>query len=97
MAEDVWILGISMTKFGKHPDKDIVDLASQAAFGALTDAGIGMRDVGVLAAGRYADLIAVSGDPLKDVKTLESVDFVMKGGSVVRSGGATGTSAKEKP
>ena len=51
MAEDVWILGISMTKFGKHPDEDNFDLAAQAAFGALADAGIGMRDVGVLAAG----------------------------------------------
>jgi acetyl-CoA acyltransferase len=51
MAEDVWILGISMTKFGKHPDEDNFDLAAQAAFGALADAGIGMPDVGVLAAG----------------------------------------------
>jgi acetyl-CoA acyltransferase len=51
MAEDVWILGISMTKFGKHPEKDNIDLASEAAFGALADAGIGLRDVGVLAAG----------------------------------------------
>jgi acetyl-CoA acyltransferase len=51
MAEDVWILGISMTKFGKHPDEDNFDLAAQAAFAALADAGIGMRDVGVLAAG----------------------------------------------
>jgi hypothetical protein len=31
MAEDIWILGIHMTKFGKHPDKDTVDLASEAA------------------------------------------------------------------
>ena len=51
MAEDVWILGISMTKFGKHPDEDNIDLAAQAAFGALADAGVGMKDVGVLAAG----------------------------------------------
>ena len=26
MSDDVWILGIRMTKFGKHPDKDTVDL-----------------------------------------------------------------------
>ena len=51
MAEDVWILGISMTKFGKHPDKDTVDLASDAALGALADGGVTMKDVGVLAAG----------------------------------------------
>ena len=29
-TDDVWILGIHMTKFGKHPDKDLVDLASEA-------------------------------------------------------------------
>jgi acetyl-CoA acyltransferase len=50
-AEDVWILGIDMTKFGKHPDKDTVDLASEAVLGALADGGISMRDVGVMAAG----------------------------------------------
>ena len=33
MADDIWILGIHMTKFGKHPDKDTVDLAAEAAHG----------------------------------------------------------------
>src|SRR5215475_1320883 len=51
MADDVWILGIYMTKFGKHPDKDTVDLAAEAAQGALTDGGVTMREMGVLAAG----------------------------------------------
>jgi acetyl-CoA acyltransferase len=51
MTDDVWILGITMTKFGKHPDLDIVDLAAQAAQGALRDAGVSMNDIGVLAAG----------------------------------------------
>jgi acetyl-CoA acetyltransferase len=51
MAEDVWVLGITMTKFGKHKDKDVIDLASEAALGALSDAGVGMREIGVLAAG----------------------------------------------
>src|SRR5438309_5082078 len=51
MAEDIWILGIHMTKFGKHPDKDTVDLAAEAATGALSDAGVTMKDIGVLAAG----------------------------------------------
>jgi acetyl-CoA acyltransferase len=50
-ADDVWILGIQMTKFGKHPDKDTVDLAAEAAMGALSDAGVTMKDIGVLAAG----------------------------------------------
>jgi acetyl-CoA acyltransferase len=50
-SDDLWILGISMTKFGKHPDKDIVDLASEAALSALDDGGVAMRQMGVLAAG----------------------------------------------
>jgi acetyl-CoA acyltransferase len=51
MSEDVWILGINMTKFGKHPDKDTVDLASDATLAALADAGVSMKDIGVIAAG----------------------------------------------
>ncbi|MGV0602866.1 thiolase family protein, partial [Mycolicibacterium pulveris] len=50
-SDDVWILGIRMTKFGKHAHLDTVDLAAEAALGALADAGITMADVGVLAAG----------------------------------------------
>ena len=42
-SDDIWILGIAMTKFGKHSDKDIVDLGSEAAIAALADAGVGAR------------------------------------------------------
>ena len=48
---DVWILGISMTKFGKRPDTDVVGLGAEAVRSALTDAEISMRDVDILAAG----------------------------------------------
>jgi len=41
--------------------------------------------VGVIAPGAWADLIAVSGDPLRDVRVLEDVRFVMKGGKVARA------------
>ncbi len=51
MAENVWILGITMTKFGKHTDKDVVDLASEAAMGALADGGVTMGEMGIMAAG----------------------------------------------
>jgi acetyl-CoA acyltransferase len=51
MTDPVWIVGISMTKFGKHPDKDLVDLASEAALGALADAGVTIDDIQVIAAG----------------------------------------------
>jgi acetyl-CoA acetyltransferase len=51
MADNVWILGIHMTDFGKHRDKDTLDLGSEAVLGALADAGVTMRDIGVLASG----------------------------------------------
>ena len=41
-------------------------------------------EIGVLEKGRFADVIAVSGNPLDDLRTLQSVKFVMKGGVVVR-------------
>ena len=40
--------------------------------------------IGVVAPGAYADIVAVSGDPLHDIKALESVQFVMKDGQVFR-------------
>ncbi|MFI5953234.1 thiolase family protein [Cryptosporangium sp. NPDC051539] len=58
MSENVWIVGIQMTKFGKHKDKDVLDLGAEAALGALADAGLTMKDVGVIGAG---NLIGDSG------------------------------------
>jgi acetyl-CoA acetyltransferase len=65
MADDIWILGITMTKFGKHPDKDTIDLASEAALGALADAGVTMQDIGVLAAGNLMESAAGIGQQLQ--------------------------------
>ena len=44
------------------------------------------KDVGAIAVGRYADIIAVVGDPTSDVRLLEKVDTVIKGGVVVKGG-----------
>jgi len=65
MADDVWILGIHMTKFGKHPDLDPVDLASEAALAALADGGVTMKDMGVLAAGNLMGAAAGIGQQLQ--------------------------------
>ena len=65
MADDVWILGINMTKFGKHPDLDPVDLASEAALAALADGGVTMKDMGVLAAGNLMGAAAGIGQQLQ--------------------------------
>jgi imidazolonepropionase-like amidohydrolase len=42
-------------------------------------------DIGSLEKGKYADIVAVSGDPLKDISEMQRVKFVMKGGKVVRN------------
>jgi imidazolonepropionase-like amidohydrolase len=47
---------------------------------------LGVTDRGVIARGKLADLIAVRGNPLDDVRTLEKVVWVMKGGVVYKSG-----------
>ncbi len=65
MSDDIWILGIIMTKFGKHPDKDVVDLASEAAMGALKDGGVTMKDMGILAAGNLMNASAGIGQQLQ--------------------------------
>ena len=65
MANDVWILGIRMTKFGKHPDKDTVDLAAEATLGALADGGVTIKDVDVLAAGNLLGAGAGIGQQLQ--------------------------------
>ncbi len=64
-SDEVWILGIQMTKFGKHPDLDSVDLAAQAATAALSDAGVTMADIGVLAAGNLMNANASIGQQLQ--------------------------------
>lgn len=69
-----------MVEWGMKPVEAI-----QAATVSAADL-LGWSDkVGTLETGHYADVIAVSGDPTADVRTLESVKFVMKGGVVARN------------
>lgn len=69
-----------MVKFGLSPMQAI-----QAATVNGADL-LGWSDtVGSISAGKYADIIAVTNDPLQDVKVLENVQFVMKGGEVYKN------------
>jgi imidazolonepropionase-like amidohydrolase len=69
-----------MVEWGMKP----LDAIQAATTHAADLIGWGEK-VGTLEKGRYADLIAVEGDPLADVRTLEKVKFVMKGGAVARN------------
>jgi imidazolonepropionase-like amidohydrolase len=64
-----------------------LDVLRAATLNSADLLGLGDR-IGAIEAGKLADLIAVDGDPLKDVKDLQHVRFVMKGGQVVRNDGA---------
>jgi imidazolonepropionase-like amidohydrolase len=44
-----------------------------------------IKDLGTVETGKFADLVAVKGDPLKDINELKKVKFVMKGGKVVKN------------
>jgi imidazolonepropionase-like amidohydrolase len=62
--------------------------AAQAIQSATATASqmMGWQDqIGSVEKGKYADIIAVSGDPLQDITELQRVKFVMKGGEVVRN------------
>ena len=59
--------------------------AIQAATANAADLLGWSERVGQLSAGHLADLVAVSGDPLRDITELERVKFVMKGGVVYRN------------
>jgi imidazolonepropionase-like amidohydrolase len=69
-----------MVKYGMTPAQAIRSATSAAAdlLGMSTE-------VGTIAAGKYADIVAIKGNPLADVTLLQKIDFVMKGGEVYRS------------
>ena len=72
-----------MVKYGMTPLEAIRSATLNAA------EALGRGDVGVVEKGRYADLVAVKGDPLADVAVLEDVAVVIKGGEVVKDLAAT--------
>ncbi|HET9529776.1 MAG TPA: amidohydrolase family protein [Blastocatellia bacterium] len=68
-----------MVRWGMSPAQAILAATSVAA------EMLGMsKEIGSIEAGKYADIIAVAGDPLSNISTLEDVKFVMKGGKVIK-------------
>ena len=70
---------------GGQPASDALISATSRAAESL---GLG-RQIGAIAPGLEADIIAVRGNPLSDITALKQVSFVMKGGTVVRHDGTT--------
>jgi imidazolonepropionase-like amidohydrolase len=70
-----------MVEWGMTPMEAI-----QAATKNAAEALDRTADLGAIAPGRYADLIAVDRDPLQDIRTLETVAVVIKGGEIVKGG-----------
>lgn len=68
-----------MVQYGMTPAQAIQTATANAA------EALGRKDIGIIEAGRYADIVAVNGNPVQDVTLLEQVDFVMKGGVVVKN------------
>lgn len=68
-----------MVKYGMTPAQAI-----RAATSSAADLIGRAKDVGTLEPGKFADVIAVTADPLQNVRVLENVGFVMKGGVVVK-------------
>ncbi|MGE8186913.1 amidohydrolase family protein [Pseudomonas sp. NPDC086278] len=67
-----------MVKYGMTPMQAI-----QSATVVAADLLNWKQDVGAISAGRYADIIAVDGDPIANISILENVPVVMKGGAIV--------------
>ena len=78
--------GLNGHEFGKMVEMGLSPLQAIQA-GTVNAADLlGWSDrVGTLEPGKYADLIAIQGDPLTNVHVLENVSFVMKGGEVVKN------------
>ena len=71
-----------MVEFGMTPMQALQAASINAAILLRKD-----QDIGSIAAGRYADMIAVEGNPLEDISLIENVSFVMKGGEIVKQNG----------
>ena len=77
--------GINAQEFGLMVDLGMAPAAALRASGPMAAELLGLSaDIGTLEKGKEADVVAVSGDPLKDIHATENVLFVMKGGKIVK-------------
>ena len=77
--------GTQVNQFGIFVKAGMKPLAAIRTATSVDAALLGVTDRGTLEAGKLADLVAVAGDPSRDIAAMEKVFFVMKGGAVVRN------------
>ena len=80
MSDNVYIVGVGMTRFGKHPDRDATDLGAEASLAAIRDAGIDPREIeasycghvyeGMAMGQRVLAHIGIAGIPLTNVENV---------------------------
>jgi imidazolonepropionase-like amidohydrolase len=81
-----------MVKYGLTPERALRSATGDAAALLGRDG-----DVGRIAPGCYADVIALGADPMQDVRALETVGFVMKGGRIIKNElTATGSTGRQR-
>jgi imidazolonepropionase-like amidohydrolase len=71
-----------MVKYGMTPIQAIRAATTTAA--ELLEM---KNEIGSVSAGKFADIVALKGDPLSDISLLQKIDFVMKGGQVIKAAG----------
>jgi imidazolonepropionase-like amidohydrolase len=73
---------VFMVRYGMTPMQAI-----QAATSSAADLLGRSKEIGSIKVGKYADMVAVAGDPLTDVRLLENIQFVMKDGKIYKQAG----------
>jgi imidazolonepropionase-like amidohydrolase len=100
----VTVLGTGSQGAAWREGSNALEFTALVEFGGMTPAGAlqagtinaatemrWQNDIGSITKGKFADIVAVSGDPLADISETERVKFVMKGGEVFRNDYAPGT------
>jgi imidazolonepropionase-like amidohydrolase len=87
--------GTQLNQFAIFVRAGMRPLAAIRTATSVDAALLGVADRGTLEAGKLADVVAVPGDPSRDIAVMERLFFVMKGGTVVRNDRAGSASAAD--
>jgi acetyl-CoA acetyltransferase len=92
MSEDVYIVGVDMTPFGRYPDQRVSQIGAQAALLALDDAGLTIRDIQALYCGNQMQAYAMIGQQIlheigeTGIPVVNTANACASGGTAFREG-----------